>query len=381
MIDMSMGPIHISSGPGSDSSSMSLTIVLRTLEKENKVIWMTRNLPDQRKILDILGHLDDSILDRMIVIEFGDELRSKLNGINGLLTKLEKNDLLIMNNTKVFPAKLYATKDRTDAKVEIFLLRELGDRLWEVLVKPARKVRIGNKLILSKDLFCDVIDNTVSGGRVVRFEFGDQNFDDILNKIGHPPLPPYIERPTTKQDTLRYQTVYAEKRGAVAAPIAGLHFTPELITALKKKGVRIYNITLHIGLGTFKPVQVEDLNRHHMDSEYFEVSPETALAINEAKRKRRRIFAVGTSTVRALETVNVSGFQISPKKGWTNKFIHPPHEFKIVDGLITSFHQPESTLLMLTSAFAGYNFVKQSYKEAKKKNYRFLSYGDAMLIT
>jgi S-adenosylmethionine:tRNA ribosyltransferase-isomerase len=172
-----------------------------------------------------------------------------------------------------------------------------------------------------------------------------------------------------------------KKRGAVAAPIAGLHFTPELITALKKKGVRIYNITLHIGLGTFKPVQVEDLNRHHMDSEYFEVSPETALAINEAKRKRRRIFAVGTSTVRALETVNVSGFQISPKKGWTNKFIHPPHEFKIVDGLITSFHQPESTLLMLTSAFAGYNFVKQSYKEAKKKNYRFLSYGDAMLIT
>ena len=310
-----------------------------------------------------------------------EERSIKHSKFSKIIDHFKKNDLLIMNNTKVFPAKLYATKDRTDAKVEIFLLRELGDRLWEVLVKPARKVRIGNKLILSKDLFCDVIDNTVSGGRVVRFEFGDQNFDDILNKIGHPPLPPYIERPTTKQDTLRYQTVYAEKRGAVAAPIAGLHFTPELITALKKKGVRIYNITLHIGLGTFKPVQVEDLNRHHMDSEYFEVSPETALAINEAKRKRRRIFAVGTSTVRALETVNVSGFQISPKKGWTNKFIHPPHEFKIVDGLITSFHQPESTLLMLTSAFAGYNFVKQSYKEAKKKKYRFLSYGDAMLIT
>ena len=310
-----------------------------------------------------------------------EERSIKHSKFSKIIDHFKKNDLLIMNNTKVFPAKLYATKDRTDAKVEIFLLRELGDRLWEVLVKPARKVRIGNKLILSKDLFCDVIDNTVSGGRVVRFEFGDQNFDDILNKIGHPPLPPYIERPTTKQDTLRYQTVYAEKRGAVAAPIAGLHFTPELITALKEKGVRIYNITLHIGLGTFKPVQVEDLNRHHMDSEYFEVSPETALAINEAKRKRRRIFAVGTSTVRALETVNVSGFQISPKKGWTNKFIHPPHEFKIVDGLITSFHQPESTLLMLTSAFAGYNFVKQSYKEAKKKNYRFLSYGDAMLIT
>ena len=292
----------------------------------------------------------------------------------------QKNDLLILNNTKVFPAKLFATKDRTDAKVEIFLLRELGDRLWEVLVKPARKVRIGNKLILSDGLFCDVIDNTVSGGRVVRFEFENGDFDNILDKLGHPPLPPYIERPATKSDKERYQTVYAEKRGAVAAPIAGLHFTTEIIKKLEKKGVNIHFITLHIGLGTFKPVQVEDLNRHHMDSEYFEVSPGTALAINEAKRKRRRIFAVGTSTVRALETVNISGFQISPKKGWTNKFIHPPHEFKIVDGLITNFHQPESTLLMLTSAFGGYKFIKGSYNEAKKKKYRFLSYGDSMLI-
>ena len=204
----------------------------------------------------------------------------------------QKNDLLILNNTKVFPAKLFATKDRTDARVEIFLFRELGDRLWEVLVKPARKVRIGNKLILSNGLFCDVIDNTVSGGRVVRFEFDKGNIDDILDKLGHPPLPPYIERPATKSDKERYQTVYAEKRGAVAAPIAGLHFTPEIIKKLKKKGVNIHYITLHIGLGTFKPVQVEDLNRHHMDSEYFEVSPGTALAINEAKRKRRRIFAV-----------------------------------------------------------------------------------------
>ena len=292
----------------------------------------------------------------------------------------QKNDLLILNNTKVFPAKLFATKDRTDAKVEIFLLRELGDRLWEVLVKPARKVRIGNKLILSDGLFCDVIDNTVSGGRVVRFEFENGDFDNILDKLGHPPLPPYIERPATKSDKERYQTVYAEKRGAVAAPIAGLHFTTEIIKKLEKKGVNIHFITLHIGLGTFKPVQVEDLNRHHMDSEYFEVSPGTALAINEAKRKRRRIFAVGTSTVRALETVNVSGFQISPKKGWTNKFIHPPHEFKIVDGLITNFHQPESTVLMLASAFGGYKFIKDSYNEAKKKKYRFLSYGDSMLI-
>jgi len=304
----------------------------------------------------------------------------KHKNFKNIIDYFQKNDLLIVNNTKVFPARLFATKDRTDAKVEIFLLRELGDRLWEVLVKPARKVRIGNKLILSKDLFCDVIDNTVSGGRVVRFEFGDQNFDNILNEIGHPPLPPYIKRDATPTDRERYQTVYAEKRGAVAAPTAGLHFTDQILKKLEKKGVRVHTITLHIGLGTFKPVQVEDLNRHHMDSEYFEVSAETALAINEAKLKRRRIFAVGTSTVRALETVNVSGFQISPKKGWTNKFIHPPYDFKIVDGLITNFHSPESTLLMLISAFADYDFIKQAYKEAKKKKYRFLSYGDSMLI-
>ena len=304
----------------------------------------------------------------------------KHKSFKNIVDYFQKNDLLILNNTKVFPARLFATKDRTDAKVEIFLLRELGDRLWEVLVKPARKVRIGNKLILSKDLFCDVIDNTVSGGRVVRFEFGQGNFDKILNTIGHPPLPPYIKRDATKKDRERYQTVYAEKRGAVAAPTAGLHFTDKILKQLRKKGVRIHTITLHIGLGTFKPVQVEDLNRHHMDSEYFEVNPDTALAINEAKRKKRRIFAVGTSTVRALETVNVSGFLISPKKGWTNKFIHPPYDFKIVNGLITNFHSPESTLLMLISAFADYDFIKLAYKEAKKKNYGFLSYGDSMLI-
>ena len=309
-----------------------------------------------------------------------EEKSIKHKSFKNIVDYFKKNDLLIVNNTKVFPARLFATKDRTDAKVEIFLLRELGDRLWEVLVKPARKVRIGNKLILSKDLFCDVIDNTVSGGRVVRFEFGDQNFDDILNTIGHPPLPPYIKRDATKNDRERYQTVYAEKRGAVAAPTAGLHFTDQILKKLEKKGVRIHTVTLHIGFVTFKTVQVEDLNRHHMDSEYFEVSAETALAINEAKLKRRRIFAVGTSTVRALETVNVSGFLISPKKGWTNKFIHPPYEFKIVDGLITNFHSPESTLLMLISAFADYDFIKKAYKEAKKKNYRFLSYGDSMLI-
>ena len=293
---------------------------------------------------------------------------------------LRKNDLVIMNNTKVFPARLYANKDRTEAKVEVFLLRELENDLWEVMVRPARKVRIGNKLMFTKNVFCDVIDNTISGGRVVRFEYEDEDIYNVIDRVGISPLPPYIKRESDAKDKIRYQTVFAEKRGAVAAPTAGLHFTDGLIKRIHAKGAKTAYTTLHIGLGTFRPVQVEDLNRHQMDSEYFEVSAETALAINEAKLKRRRIFAVGTSTVRALETVNVSGFQISPKKGWTNKFIHPPYDFKIVDGLITNFHSPESTLLMLISAFADYDFIKLAYREAKKKKYRFLSYGDSMLI-
>ena len=304
----------------------------------------------------------------------------KHKSFKNIVDYFQKNDLLIINNTKVFPARLFATKDRTDAKVEIFLLRELGDRLWEVLVKPARKVRIGNKLILSKDLFCDVIDNTVSGGRVVRFEFGNQNFDNILSAIGHPPLPPYIKRDATDNDRERYQTVYAEKRGAVAAPTAGLHFTDQILKKLTKKGVRIHTITLHIGLGTFKPIMVEDLTRHQMDSEYFYVPTETAEIINKAKSKKKSVGVVGTSTVRTLETVVVSGFQITSRKGWTDKFIYPPYDFKMCDKFITNLHQPKSTLMMLTAAFASKDFILDAYKEAIKNKYRFHSYGDSMII-
>ena len=294
---------------------------------------------------------------------------------------LRKNDLLILNNTKVFPARLFATKDRTDARVEVFLLRELADNLWEVMVRPARKVRIGNKLVFTPKLICDVIDNTVSGGRVVRFESESQSeLHQIIDRIGTSPLPPYIERDAEASDKKRYQTVYASERGAVAAPTAGLHFTNSLINRLKKKGVKIEYITLHIGLGTFRPVQVEDLNRHQMDSEYFEVSPKTAMAINESRKKHRRIIAVGTSTIRALETVVVSGFMVSPKRGWTDKFIYPPYEYKMVDSMVTNFHMPKSTLMMMVSAFADINLLKKAYKEAKKHNYRFLSYGDAMII-
>ena len=299
---------------------------------------------------------------------------------SNIVEYVRKNDLIVLNNTKVFPARLYASKDKTEAKVEVFLLRELENELWEVMVRPARKVRIGNKLMFAKNVFCDVIDNTISGGRVVRFEYDGDNFYDIIDRIGTSPLPPYIKRPAETKDKERFQTVFADQRGAVAAPTAGLHFTQGLLKRLRNKGVRIEYTTLHIGLGTFRPVQVEDLNRHQMDSEYFEVSPKTALAINETKKKRRKVYAVGTSSVRGLETVAVSGFQVSPKRGWTDKFIYPPYNFKMVNGIITNFHQPKSTLLMMISAFSERDIIMKAYWEAKKHNYRFLSYGDAMLI-
>ncbi|HIB61195.1 MAG TPA: tRNA preQ1(34) S-adenosylmethionine ribosyltransferase-isomerase QueA [Candidatus Marinimicrobia bacterium] len=299
---------------------------------------------------------------------------------SNIVEYFRKNDLIVLNNTKVFPARLYASKDKTEAKVEVFLLRELENELWEVMVRPARKVRIGNKLMFAKNVFCDVIDNTISGGRVVRFEYDGDNFYDIIDRIGTSPLPPYIKRPAETKDKERFQTVFADQRGAVAAPTAGLHFTQGLLKRLRNKGVRIEYTTLHIGLGTFRPVQVEDLNRHQMDSEYFEVSPKTALAINETKKKRRKVYAVGTSSVRGLETVAVSGFQVSPKRGWTDKFIYPPYNFKMVNGIITNFHQPKSTLLMMISAFSERDIIMKAYWEAKKHNYRFLSYGDAMFI-
>ena len=298
-----------------------------------------------------------------------------------IIDYLNPGDLLIVNETKVYPARLWAIKDRTEAKVEVFLLRELSNNLWEVMVKPARKVRIGNKLTISEGVQCDVIDNTVSGGRVVRFNgISQEELYALIDRIGQSPLPPYIDREPTPEDKLKYQTVYARRRGAVAAPTAGLHFTDDLFKKLHAKGIKVHPIVLHIGLGTFRPVTVEDLSRHRMDSEYYEVSADTALAINEAKNKNKRVIAVGTSVVRALETVTVSGFQISPRKGWTDKFIHPPYEFKMVDVLVTNFHQPKSTLIMQVSAFTGHDLTMRAYQEAIKKKYRFFSYGDAMII-
>ena len=292
----------------------------------------------------------------------------------------KKGEVLVLNNTQVYPARLYAKKDKSDAKVEVFLLRELANNLWEAMVKPARKVRIGNKLIFNQDISCDVIDNTVSGGRVLRFEYEEDSLYSFMDEKGLCPLPPYIDRKPNAKDKKYYQTGYAEHRGSVAAPTAGIHFTKPLITKIKRKGVQVIPLTLHIGLGTFRPIIVEDLTRHNMDSEFYYVPPETATIINEAKSKRKKITAVGTSCVRALETVVVSGFQITSKQGWTDKFIYPPYDFKMVDKLITNFHQPQSTLMMLVSAFANKDFIMDAYSEAIKKKYSFFSYGDAMLI-
>jgi len=299
---------------------------------------------------------------------------------SNIIDYFDKGDVLVLNNTRVYPARLYAKKDKSESKVEVFLLRELADDLWEAMVKPARKVRIGNKLWFSKDISCDVIDNTVSGGRVLRFEYDQESLYPFIEKAGHSPLPPYIDRKSVPSDKIYYQTVYATERGSVAAPTAGIHFSNALLNKMEKKGVKLAFITLHIGLGTFRPIMVEDLTRHQMDSEYFHVPHETAEIINKAKSHKKSVGVVGTSAVRTLETVVVSGFQITSRKGWTDKFIYPPYDFKMCDKLITNLHQPKSTLMMLTAAFGKKDFLLKAYKQAIKKKYRFHSYGDAMII-
>jgi len=296
-----------------------------------------------------------------------------------------EGDVLIYNNTKVFPARLKGKKEKTDADIEVFLLRELvpENMLWDVLVEPARKIRIGNKLYFGEDLMAEVIDNTTSRGRTIRFLFegtGDELYER-LDEIGEMPLPPYIDREPTKEDKERYQTIFAKERGAVAAPTAGMHFTPKLIEKIKDKGVEVLPITLHIGWGTFRPVEVEDLTKHRMDSENYFISEETSDKINKAlKSKDSKVVACGTTAVRTIETsITASGFS-KQGTGWTDKFIYPPYDFKITEAVITNFHRPESTLLMLAAAFAGYDFLMEAYEEAKEKDYRFFSFGDAMLM-
>jgi S-adenosylmethionine:tRNA ribosyltransferase-isomerase len=295
---------------------------------------------------------------------------------------LQKGDVLVVNETRVFQARLYGKKEKTNARIEVFLLRELNaeENIWDVIVDPARKVRIGNKIFFDDGkLWCEVIDNTTSRGRTVRFNHkGD--FFKIIERIGLTPLPPYIKREPTNKDKEAYQTVYARVLGAVAAPTAGLHFTKTLLKKIEKKGVKIAPVVLHVGLGTFRPVEVEDLTKHKMDSEYYEIPSESANIINKAIDNKKNVFVVGTSACRAVESSVTSDGHVKPARGWTDKFIFPPYEFRITDRLITNFHLPESTLLMLVSAFGGHDFLMRQYKRAIKEGYRFYSYGDAMLL-
>ena len=303
-----------------------------------------------------------------------------------LIDYFNDGDVFVLNNTKVFPARLMGNKEKTGASIEVFLLRELNreQRLWDVLVDPARKIRIGNKLYFGDDdsLVAEVIDNTTSRGRTLRFLF-DGNYEDFRSKLldlGQTPLPKYIKRNEEQFDKERYQTIYAKHEGAVAAPTAGLHFSKHLLKRLQIKGIDLAEITLHVGLGTFSPVEVEDLSKHKMDSEELFIDTEASNCVNNALKNKNKICAVGTTVMRGLESSVSSMGTLNPYKGWTHKFIFPPYKFSIADSLITNFHMPKSTLLMMVSAFCGHDFMMEAYSEAVKKKYRFYSYGDAMLI-
>ena len=298
----------------------------------------------------------------------------------------QDGDSFVLNNTKVFPARLMGNKEKTGARIEVFLLRELSreQRLWDVLVDPARKIRIGNKLYFGDDdsLVAEVIDNTTSRGRTLRFLYDGtyEEFREKLLELGQTPLPKYIKRDEEDFDKDRYQTIYAKNVGAVAAPTAGLHFSKHLLKRLQIKGINLAELTLHVGLGTFNPVEVEDLSKHKMDSEELMINDEVVKIVNTTKQNKRKVCAVGTTVMRGLESSVSSTGTLNPFVGWTHKFIFPPYEFSIANALITNFHMPKSTLLMMVSAFAGYDFMMEAYNEAVKEKYRFYSYGDAMLI-
>ena len=303
-----------------------------------------------------------------------------------IIDYFNEDDVMVFNNTKVFPARLYGNKEKTGAEIEVFLLRELSkeQRLWDVLVDPARKIRIGNKLYFGEDdiLVAEVIDNTTSRGRTLRFLFDGEydEFKKTLYKLGETPLPKFIKREVQPEDKERYQTIFAKHEGAVAAPVAGLHFSRELLKRLEIKGIHFAEITLHVGLGNFRTVDVEDLTKHKMDSEQIMITDEAAEIVNKAKDAKKQICAVGTTVMRTLESsVSTTGY-LKPFDGWTNKFIFPPYDFNVPTCIVSNFHLPLSTLLMMVSAFAGYDFLFEAYKVAIKEKYRFGTYGDAMLI-
>lgn len=298
----------------------------------------------------------------------------------------DDGDIFVLNNTKVFPARMYGNKEKTGARIEVFMLRELNREslLWDVLVDPARKIRIGNKLYFGEndELVAEVIDNTTSRGRTLRFLFDGpyEEFKEIITKLGETPLPKYIKRAVEPEDEDRYQTIFAKEEGAVAAPTAGLHFSKQLMKRLEIKGVNFAEVTLHVGLGTFRPVEVEDLTKHKMDSEEVIISEKTADAVNKTIDAKRKVVAIGTTVMRSLESSVSVDQHLKPFSGWTNKFIFPPYEFSIADALVTNFHTPKSTLLMMISAFMGHELMEKAYAEAIKEKYKFYSYGDAMLI-
>lgn len=327
-------------------------------------------------------HRDEA---RLMVLNRKDQtIEHKL--FKDLINYFDEGDVMILNNTKVFPARMFGNKEKTGARIEVFLLRELNaeNRLWDVLVDPARKIRIGNKLFFGEDdsLVAEVIDNTTSRGRTLRFLF-DGSYEEFrakLLELGQTPLPKYIKRDVEPEDEERYQTIFAKNEGAVAAPTAGLHFSKHLMKRLEIKGIDFAELTLHVGLGTFSPVEVEDLSKHKMDSEQIIIPQNSAQMINNALDQKRKVCAVGTTVMRSIESSVSASKRLNPYEGWTNKFIFPPYDFSIANCMITNFHTSQSTLLMMTAAFAGYDFVMEAYQQAVKEEYKFYSYGDAMLI-
>ena len=339
-------------------------------------------LPEERLAEYPADHRDES---RLMVLDRKNETIEH-KSFKDVVSYFDEGDAFVFNNTKVFPARLFGNKEKTGARIEVFLLRELNEeqRLWDVLVDPARKIRIGNKLYFGNDdsLVAEVIDNTTSRGRTLRFLFDGSysEFRSKLKELGQTPLPKYISRPIEEEDEDRYQTIYAKHEGAVAAPTAGLHFSKHLIKKLQIKGIDLAELTLHVGLGTFSPVEVEDLSKHKMDSEELIITQEASDVVNNALKTNRKICAVGTTVMRGLESSVSSMGTLNPYEGWTHKFIFPPFDFSIANCMITNFHTPKSTLLMMVSAFADVDLIREAYKQAIKKKYNFYSYGDAMFI-
>jgi S-adenosylmethionine:tRNA ribosyltransferase-isomerase len=340
------------------------------------------NLPEELIALHPSKNRDES---RLMVV-------NKSNGIiehhqfKDVINFFDDKDVMVFNDTKVFPARLRGNKEKTGAEIEVFLLRELNQdqRLWDVLVDPARKIRIGNKLYFGEDdmLVAEVIDNTTSRGRTLRFLYDGpyEEFKKTLYTLGETPLPKFINRPVIPEDKERYQTVYAKHEGAIAAPTAGMHFSRELLKRLEIKGVDFSYVTLHVGLGNFRSVDVEDLTKHKMDSEPIVITEGASRMVNQAKQGKHRVCAVGTTTMRTLESSVSTAGMLKPFSGWTNKFLFPPYEFSVADSMISNFHLPLTTLLMMVSAFSGYDLLMEAYQVAIKEKYHFGTYGDAMLI-